>query len=51
MDVNIELSKVNLRQMLAFKYNVGDYLFDAMSYLLNYSKSSTSIRKNVVYHL
>jgi hypothetical protein len=51
MVINIELSKVSLQQMPTFKYNVGDCLFDAMSYLLKYYKPSTSICGNGIYHL
>jgi len=37
MDIDIELNKVVLQQIINFCYNVGDYLFDAITYLLKYS--------------
>jgi hypothetical protein len=43
MDVDKELNKICLKRVTNFKYNVGDYFFDAMAYLLKYSITSTSI--------
>ncbi len=34
-----------------FKYNVGDYLFDAITYLLKYSMSSNFFYRNSMKYL
>jgi hypothetical protein len=36
MDINIELNKVALQQIINFCYNADDYLFDPITYLLKY---------------
>jgi hypothetical protein len=45
MDVDIELEKNGLKWIIHFQYNVGDCLFDAVTYLLNYSIRSKMIQK------
>lgn len=51
MDVDIELEKVSLKRIINFQYNVSDYLFDLIAYLLKYIINSTMIQKNSVSHL
>jgi hypothetical protein len=46
MNIDIELTKHGLQQVQTFEYKVGDYLFDSIAYLLNYSISSELIQKN-----
>jgi hypothetical protein len=43
MDIDIKLNKVGLQIIINFHYNVGDCLFDVISYLLNYSLTSSTI--------
>ena len=45
------LKHYNLQRNTTFFYNVGDCLFDSISYLLNYKESSISLRINSMQHL
>jgi hypothetical protein len=51
MDIDIQLSNVGLHQVIIFKYNIGDCLFDVITYLLNYSKTSIIIQIGSMMHL
>jgi hypothetical protein len=50
MEINQELTKLGLKQITNFQYNVGDCLFDAIVYLLKYLIISNSIRMNFMFH-
>lgn len=43
MDIDIELNKVGLQIIMNFHYNVGDCLFDVISYLLKCLLISSTI--------
>jgi len=43
MDIDIELNRVVLQQIINFCYNVGDYLFDAMCFKMT--------QRNNMFHL
>jgi hypothetical protein len=47
----IELAKHELQQVQNFEYKVGDCLFDAITYLLNYSITSKLIPKKHMCYL
>jgi hypothetical protein len=49
--IDIKLRECNLRRNTAYRYIVGDCLFDSISYLLQYEISSTSLRMNTMGHL
>jgi hypothetical protein len=49
--IDIKLRECNLRRNTAYRYIVGDCLFDSISYLLQYEVSSTSLRMNTMGHL
>jgi hypothetical protein len=49
--IDVELQKLNLRCVHDFYYFPGDCLFDAIAYIIQYKKSSLSIRQNVVAHM
>jgi len=51
MNIDIELAKHGLQQVQNFEYKIGDYLFDSITYLLNYSISSQLIQKNNMCYL
>jgi hypothetical protein len=51
MNIDIELAKHELQQVQIFEYKVGDCLFDAIAYLLNYSTSLKLIQKNSMCYL
>jgi hypothetical protein len=51
MNIDIELAKHKLQQVQIFEYKVGDCLFDATAYLLNYSTSLKLIQKNSMCYL
>jgi hypothetical protein len=36
MDIDIQLSNVGLRQVIIFKYKIGDCLFGAITYFKNF---------------
>ncbi len=40
MDIDMKLNEFGSWRITNFKYNVGDYLFDAIAYLLKYSMIS-----------
>jgi hypothetical protein len=46
MDIDIKLNKVGLKRIMNLHYNVGDRLFDVISYLLEYSITLLIIRQN-----
>jgi hypothetical protein len=48
MDINIQLSNFGLCQIIGFKYNIKDCLFNVISYLLNYSKNSITIQAGLM---
>jgi hypothetical protein len=50
MDINIELGKVGLKQTINLQCNVGDCLFEAITYLLKYFITSWMIQKNSMSH-
>jgi hypothetical protein len=50
MDIDIELKKIGLKQ-INFHYNVGDCLFDAITYLLKYTNFSSKMIKKTVCHI
>ncbi len=44
MNINIKLAKLGFKYIIKFNYNViGDCLFNAISYLLKYKKTSKKI--------
>ncbi len=45
MNIDIELAKVGFKWIINFNYNVGDFLFDAVAYLLKFKKNSKKIQK------
>ena len=45
------LKHYNLQRNTTFYYNVGDCLFDSISFLLKYKETSTSIRINSMQYL
>jgi hypothetical protein len=49
--IDIKLRECNLQRNTAYKYIVGNCLFDSISYLLQYEISSTSLRLNTMGHL
>jgi hypothetical protein len=49
--IDIKLRECNLQRNTAYRYIVGDCLFDSISYLLQYEISSTSLRMNTMGHL
>jgi len=51
MDIDIQLSNVGLRQIIRFKYNLMDCLFNVITYLVNYSKTSIIIQTYLMVHL
>ena len=51
IDINKVLKKYNLQHITNYSYNVGDCLFDSISYLLHYKESSTMLRTNRMHHL
>jgi hypothetical protein len=51
MDIDIKLNKVGLQIIMNFHYYVGDCLFDVISYLLNYSLTSSTIWQNCIAYL
>jgi len=50
MDIDIELNKVVFQKIINFCYNVGDYLFDAITYLLKFSMCFKMTQKNNMFH-
>jgi len=50
-DVDIEFGKVGLKRIINFQYNVGDCLFDVITYLSKYSISFRMIWNNCMSHL
>ena len=50
IDINEVLEHNNLQRVTTYWYNVGDCLFDSISYLLHYEKSSTMLRTNTMHH-
>jgi hypothetical protein len=51
MDIDIKLNKVGLQIIMNFHYNVGDCLFDVISYLLNNSLTSSIVQQNCMAYL
>ena len=51
IDINEVLKKCNLQRVTTYWYNIGDCLFDSISYLLHYKESSTMLRTNTMHHL
>jgi hypothetical protein len=51
MDIDIELNKVALQQIIHFCYNVGDYLFHEITYLFKYSMCFKMRQRNNMFHL
>jgi hypothetical protein len=51
MDMDIQLSNVGLHWIIIFKYNAGDCLFNVITYLLNYSKTSITNWIGLMMHL
>jgi hypothetical protein len=51
MEIDQELAKLGFKWITNFQYNVGDYLFDAIFYLLEYSITSNLIQINFMFHL
>ena len=51
IDINEVLQKMNLQRVTSYWYNIGDCLFDSISYLLHYEQSSTMLRINTMHHL
>jgi hypothetical protein len=49
--IDIKLRECNLQRNTAYRYIVGDCLFDSISYFLQYEISSTSLRMNTMGHL
>jgi len=48
-NIDVELAKFELKRIVNFFYNVGDYLFNAIAYLLKYNETSKSISKKKSY--
>jgi hypothetical protein len=51
MEIDQELTKFGFKWITNFQYNVENYLFDAIAYLLKYSITSNSIQMNFMFHL
>jgi hypothetical protein len=45
MNVDIDLEKIGLKWIINFQYNVGDCLFDAITYSLKYLVKFKMIQK------
>jgi hypothetical protein len=50
MDIDEELSKIGLQRITNFYYVGGDYLFDAILYLLKYAIHLAKLYKNSMAH-
>jgi hypothetical protein len=42
------LGNIGLKGIFSYPYSIGDYLFDSISYLLNYKISNITLRKGYV---
>ena len=51
IDINEVLKKYNLQHVTNYWHNIGDCLFDSISYLLHYKESSTILKTNTMHHL
>jgi hypothetical protein len=51
MDINLKLNDIFLQEIVNIYYNMGDHLFDIITYLLNYSMGSKIIWRNNMFHL
>ncbi len=51
MEIDQELAKLGLKWITYLQYNVGFFLFDAITYLLKYSITSNSIQMSFMFHL
>jgi hypothetical protein len=51
MEFDQELVKLGFKQIINFQYNVGDCLFDVITYLLKYSITLNSIQMNFMFDL
>jgi hypothetical protein len=49
--IDRKLQECNLQHNIAYRYIVGDYLFNSITYFLQYKISSTSFRMNTMHHL
>jgi hypothetical protein len=48
---DVEFQKLNLRCVHEFSHFLGDYFFDAITYLIQYKESSLFICQNVIAHM
>ena len=46
IDINAVVKNNNLQRVTTYWYNIGDCLFDSISYLLHYEQSSTMLGTN-----
>ena len=51
IDINEVVENNNLQRVTIFWYNIGDYLFDSISYLLHYEQSSIMLKTNTMNYL
>jgi hypothetical protein len=45
MDIDKELNKINLQKIASFQHGVGEFFFDAITYLLKYYKFIKKLQK------
>ncbi len=51
MDIDKKLNKIDLQRITNFHYGVGEFFFNAITYLLEYSVNLETICKNNMVHL
>jgi len=50
MNIDIELAKLTFKWIINFKYNVGNFLFHAIVYILKYKKILKEFEKIYMFH-